>query len=567
MSVREWCLLAVLLVAAPLIYLPVLTHNLPVAANTDERGALEVLQRFHQGSLNPDFFQYPTLYFYLVYALVLPFQYSSVNVMLAGRLLDFELMAVIAFIAYAFCRDYFETRSGGLIAAGCVLGSAALSEVAGYLHPDILMTVFGMVALYYLVEYFEHRTQRSWMVGLCFVGLSTGCKYTAFLLYAAYAATEMLESVRERRAESLRGSGERLSRGLCCLTLLLVGVVLLLSAVFFPERRLLDLIAHTRSNFEVRSANYYSEFFSHLRHSLRLAGFAAFAVAAACRISRYVYGAISIKRLYYGLGIVLLVSMMCSPFGIVHPEKFLFELGALARSNIVVLDGHAQWRDYVWLSMHLEGSVAVLLGVVGLVSCLREKKNRRLSVVAIYLALYLYVIGSSQRGFFRYLAPVVPLVYCGTGAAIVWLWKYSREAGPAKDGQWPHRVLAASLVAAMAMQMGLSIARSRREARGNNSYLTSFEVAKNATRGTAYYAGYAPSVELQEAGIRTRQLAWPAIDKGPLAQSIACGDVLILNTTQAATYGIDALHDASVDILFDDPIEGRQQVVRKSGCP
>ena len=65
----RWVLLLVLMLAAMIIYYPRASHNLPVATNVDDRTSLAVLLRFHQGSANPKFFMYPTLYYYLTYAL------------------------------------------------------------------------------------------------------------------------------------------------------------------------------------------------------------------------------------------------------------------------------------------------------------------------------------------------------------------------------------------------------------------------------------------------------------------------------------------------------------------
>jgi hypothetical protein len=62
-ALRDWCLALALIVVVPAIYLPYAFHNLPVAAHVDEQTSLLVLKHFHDGSLNPQFFMYPTLYY------------------------------------------------------------------------------------------------------------------------------------------------------------------------------------------------------------------------------------------------------------------------------------------------------------------------------------------------------------------------------------------------------------------------------------------------------------------------------------------------------------------------
>src|ERR1700744_6635978 len=69
----DWCFVLPLLVLVPILYFPFATHNLPVVSHVDERTSLEVLGRFHDGSLDPKFFMYPTLYYYVTYFLTIPF--------------------------------------------------------------------------------------------------------------------------------------------------------------------------------------------------------------------------------------------------------------------------------------------------------------------------------------------------------------------------------------------------------------------------------------------------------------------------------------------------------------
>ena len=566
-SLLEWCLLVVLMVAAPLLYLPIVMHNLPVAAGIDERNALEVIRRFHQGSLNPQFFQYPTIYFYLVYLLALPLHYNNVNVMMVGRLFDLLLIGVIAYLVFMFCRDRLHSRIAGLIAATFVLGSTVLSGTT-YLHPDLLMTVAGTASLYYLVDYFETRSQRAWLLGLVFMGLSIGCKYTAFILFLGYAATEVLESLRTRgRDTGRRGDVKRFSRTFCISFLAIAGMVLMLSSWLLPLQSILSALLRVRALYQAGPGSYYVEVFGRLRRTLAELGLLSFAIALLCRFSRNVYESISIKRLYLGLGIILAISVLCTPYSVLHPAQFIFDLGSLTRSNIVIAGGHLQWVSYAeW--MVAEGALPVLVGFAG-VALFIKGRGRHFYVVAVYLAMYLYVLGSAHRGYIRYLAPVVPLLYCGAGIVIVHLWSSSGRTGTGAQSWGKGRLAAVLIIAASPIQMIFNIVHNRQLARTNNSFYASYVAAKNATTGTAYYVGWAPSIELEEAGIKTKELIWTRTPSGPLGDTLACGDTLTLNTPHSAKYDIDAPHDSSVVVMIDAPGDGleEQEVLRRSACP
>jgi hypothetical protein len=570
----DLALLAVLLWLPPLIYLPYLKHNLPVASHWDERGALEVLLRFHQGSLNPHFFMYPTLYFYCVDLLLQPFSYSNAKAMVVGRTFNLMLIGLTAFIAFAFSRDHLRSRAAGAVAAAFVLGSTVLSGVASYIHPDMLMTAAGTGALYYLVRYFDDGSNRAWQLGMTLIGLSVGCKYTAFVLYLAYFFTEMALSNRNEpslTADSKINLEGRFSQTACIAAFASLGLLLVLLAMLFPVSRMLDFVAAMRSNLEFKPASYYLDFFRHLRAGLLKIGTLLVGAALLSRVSRRFYGAISLQRLYYGLGIVLLSSALSTPFGLLHPRALLFDLGALARSNLVVSGGHAQWTNYATWLVQREGAFSILLSLLGL-AAIAAKMPRRFIIVAVYLALYLLILGSSQLGFVRYLAPILPFFYVGSGVAVVQLWTGSSWTGspsnPPHSGAFSwKRTMAVVLLSAACIQTGLHIAESRRQGHQTNAFFASYWVARNATTGTAFYAGYAPAIELSEAGVKTTQLTWPSLIGSPMGGRLACGDVLILDKSRAFQYHLYPLHDDSVTMLFDAPDQPDQLVLQRSHCP
>jgi hypothetical protein len=560
--------LAALLLAAPLLYAPLLWHNLPVALGIDERNALDVLLRFHHGTLNPGFFQYPTLSFYLVYLLVLPLHYSNTNVLLAGRLLNIELIGVIGFVVYAFCRDRLHSRIAGAIAAVLVLGS---TEMAGIVpvHPDLLMVAAGTASLYFLVDYFETRSRRAWAWGLTLMGVSIGCKYTAFILFVAYAATEILASLRQRRTSAdQRVAIARFSRRTCVTALLALGGALLLAAWLVPVQPLLAALLRARAVYQPGPGNFYKQAFDHLRRTLAEFGLFSLGLALLCRYVRDVYESIAIKRLYYGLGVILLVAVACTPYLLIRPAQVVFDVGSLTRGNIVVLGGHAQWAAYAAWLLRDEGAAALALGTAGLV-LFATRANRRFHMLLIFVALHLYVLGRSKIGYPRYLLPVVALLAVGAGWASVRLWELPAGRSRSQLVGYLRRGVVVLLVGGALVQMVDKVAAIRQWARTTDSFFASYTAVKRATTGTAFYALYAPAVELEEAGVRTRELSWESISAGPLGQHLACGDTLTLSSSLAQKNHVEVRRDASVDLLLDAPGPGleAQLVLRKHGCP
>src|ERR1700728_2354293 len=183
-AILDWGLLPVLMTVTPLIYLFRTRYNLPLAANVDERISLGILLGFRHGSLNPHFFLYPTLYYYVAYLFLILFPTSQFLVW--GRILNLGFVGLTAFIAYSFARLHFFSRAAGVISAAFIIVSPIIVNSGSYIGPDALLAAATLATLLFLKEYFEKRTAHSWIVAMFMLGLAVGSKYTAFLLFVAY---------------------------------------------------------------------------------------------------------------------------------------------------------------------------------------------------------------------------------------------------------------------------------------------------------------------------------------------------------------------------------------------
>ncbi len=398
-------------------------HNLPVTANVDDRTSLAVLRRFAEGSANPKFFMYPTLYYYLTYVVTAPFGF--VKMLFAGRLLNLGFVGATGFLAYWFCLDIFRSRTAGLVAAFSIIFSPMLIASGAYLCTDILLSALTLLAIHLLIRYFDSGSSRDWLLAMLAVGGAIATKYTAAIIFIAYVITEISASYSRSRRNDRSGLNRdhNFSLRATSVFLVLVAVLCALSASLFPVQTILHFVAAHRTNVEARSAHEYVLFLTHLRRALIEVAVAALLLLFAARRSTAVYQSISNRRLYYGLLVILGVSLCGTPFSVIDPGKFVYDIGALFKSNVVTEGDHQQWANYAQWLFASENTLLVSLGVLGLVLVAYRFRSRFL-VAFVYLTLYLLTICTSHLGTPRYLDPVLPLLYCGTGLAIVEVWKW-----------------------------------------------------------------------------------------------------------------------------------------------
>ena len=274
--------------------------------------------------------------------------------------------------------------------------------------------------------------------------------------------------------------------------------------------------------------------------------------------------------------------VITTPYSLLDPGKFIYDIGALLRANVVVAGAHQQWGNYAYWLFEDENKIAVILGILGLGLMFIRAPWRSLSA-SLYLGLYLLTICSSHLGTPRYLTPVLPLLYCGTGLMMGELWKgLPRLAAiPRRFGWW--RIVTVLLGVLMLGQMIWTTQQDDRAAAQHDAFYASYakvlqvehqyELQQNSGTAaggndpaTVLYAGYAPSVELGLAGVRTQAVSWPGIAGGHLGDRLPCSDLLIVNMKQAAANHIYPQDDASVDLLLKDPEGAGQIVLRRRGC-
>ena len=566
---ESFWILAGLLFISVCAYLPLAHHNLPVTTNPDDRTALGVLLRFTHGSANPRFFMYPSLYFYFTYLLTAGFGVS--HLLLSGHVLNLCLLGVTAWLGYVFCQRHFYSRGAGLLAACCIVLSPTLLASAAYLDTDILLAGLTLLSLDRLLTYCASGSFKDWLFAILAIAFTFATKYTAAILLITYCVVELvrvspLGNLQRNQKVPGREKAEHFSKRTMSLLCLSVSVVCLLGAIFFPVARVLRFVATHRTNLDARTQATYLDFL----HHLRLLGFKAAAASAlllaAILVFRPLFEALSYKRLYWAGLLVLSVFVLTTPYSLLDPGKFAYDIGALLHSNVVVAGTHQQWASYARWLLFDENPAAIAVGLVGL-GLLISRAPRRFLALAVYVILYATVVCTSHLGVQRYLTPLIPVIYCGTGLLLIEIWK---RLALQHSLAWRGALCLAGL--ALLVQMVVTVRRPVRLSAEHDVQYASYQRIvglhqSSTSTGTVYYAGYVPSVELELQGIATQPVAWTKLSTLPIESLLSCSDLLLVSNREAALNHIKPEQDQTGVLLMEDTRGIGQTLLKRRGCP
>jgi hypothetical protein len=557
----------VLVAVAPLLYYKLSLVNLPVVTHDDERYHLTALLRLHTGTFNPAFFAYPSLYYYLTHMLI--FWCRPDQILQFGRLVNLGFLGLVAFLTYLFCVQLLRSRTAGWLAAGMVICSPIVVKIGWVLRPDILFTCAVLAATICLSRYSVAPTRHNWFWAVFAVGLALGSKYTGLSIFYAYVALEMFDGLGSIPKE------DRVQQRTITFLVAASGLTLIAFSYKFPLRWCLDFIQKYRLNPNVKTLDDYLAFFQRVRALLCKLGLALCAGALVIGVARRAYQMVSPRRIYCGLGLILLISVACTPFCLITPAKFLYDLGALSRSIFFAQRDHPGWGNYIpnakpqyfdtyfrW-AVSSESWMVLLLGTAGIsVACWREWRTHRAALLCV--VCYVTSIGLGHLGFIRYLAPALPFLFSYCAWSVVQLWK----AGQTR--RWL-RIVCVVVAGFAVVQIG-SHWKSVMEPKGfPNTMWNSYQVCARLRPARVYYAGYAPWQELAISGLTVQELAWASLGSGRLDAQLTCDDVLILDLDQAAQHSVSSRGDRSVEVLLDSPMLTSdsyepQQVLRKANC-
>ena len=517
--------LAAVLVAGFLIRAPLIDYNLPVAAHVDERNSVDLLLHLKRESLDPGFFNYPTLYFYLTWLVVRPLE-SVEEILRAGRALNLVLACGAGLAAYGLGALALRSRWTGVGAAALTVFSPILVNSASYIITDVLFAALVTAGLAAMGCFFARGGYRAWVVGIACFGLATATKYNAAVAVAAYLLAEFLcppvavdASAPSRWRAWLEG---RWRRGTLTVLALGAGALALATGLFFPESYLLGLVESGQGlNSSVDSSDL--RFLEGMRRKAWVAGVAATLFGGLCLLRPRLERRLSLRRPFAGGALAVAVFLACSPFVALSFRQFLFDFGYELKMNAAGVE--AYWARYPRWFAALESPVVAVLAAVGAATCWRTR--RRETVVALlYLGLFYVLIGSATRGFQRYLTPMLPVLFVFSAHGLVAGTRQLRRVG----GGGVAAMFACGAVVVVALGQHPRVAEVTARAGTRDEMFGSYRATLAALGdGTVYYAGHVPYLELRERGVRVHELPYARLSEGGLEELLGTGDLLLVD--------------------------------------
>lgn len=488
-------LLVAALVAGSWMRAPFLSRNLPLCVHTDERLNRVVLDRLeNSGSLNPHFFNYPTLYFYATH-----FFHKLTGgdeVLFSGRLLNLLMSCALAFAVLLLARQVGVSPWGGYAAAAFTFFSPVMMESGEYITTDIMLPLVAIPSLAFLLAYFRDGRLRDWVIAIVLLGLAVSTKYTALLMGIAYV---LYEIILPRRAEAEGPTGRKLAAWLNADNPRLIAAAAFAAAAalfalwaFFPFGFLNSVINSTKG---VNSALDPSDllFLEGIRRKVLLLAIAAAAAAGVVLKFKGLAARLSQRRIYAAGALAFLVFLLGTPFMLVSFKNFLYDFGYELKANAMFSDEH-YWTHYIYWAFSYHGFAWFLPAALGFVAYL--KRSREAWYLAIYLALFYVVTGSATRGYPRYLTAMMPIAFvlAAYGVETAWRWVGKRN----RPAAWA--LVALVLVAGVAEaapRVKYYLARAKQPGEFSSSYAAVLAAKPDTLR----YAGFAPHFEIMKAGI------------------------------------------------------------------
>jgi len=210
--------LLVILIVGALIRVWGINFGLPCTeCRPDETTIIQIVLGFFTGDLNPHFFNYPTLYMYIIFVFYIIYylaglligQFASISYFFAtysvspsifyliSRCLTAFLGTATIFITYSVSRHLFNKRTA-------LIASLFLSLT--YLHvrdshfgvTDVPTAFFLMCAMLFIIKSYETKDLKNYVLAGIFTGLAVSTKYTAILLVLPMFLVHLLNVLEEK---------------------------------------------------------------------------------------------------------------------------------------------------------------------------------------------------------------------------------------------------------------------------------------------------------------------------------------------------------------------------------
>jgi len=535
-----WVASALLLIlAAGLVVRWSMVHyNLPVAANVDERRGLQVLYLFETKSLNPEFFNYPSLYYYLTYFLIRPIA-GMEEFLVYGRVVNLLFACGLGTATFLLSRRIFQSNGAGLLAAGFTVFSPIILYNGSYIITDILATTLSLMGIIFFTRFFQEGTSKHWVLGVVTTGLAVSTKYTAGILVAAYLIMEFLHPGQPIPAPAQTDRlghflNRRFATSLPPTLLFLSGIVLIGFFLFFPAASLISLIkgqSHLNTTLTTRELTFLDS----LPQKSFILGILVLSLAGVLYGFQTFSGRFCRYRPYLAVLVIGLVFLAGSPYVAISWKSFLYGFGTELKNNMASSNSR-HWLTYPCVYVSWESITALVFFPIGLISALRQKRS--VGLAGLYLLLCFVSIGSATRWYERYLTPLLPVVFIfsawGIWSVLEWIKRHRPAAGHA---------FMVILILIAGWELNPKISRIIQWTHRPDPVNQAYHVVTQYPPRKVLYLGWTPYAELAIKGYKTTEVprSWLKDPKGKIASELQTGDFLILDRENEKNAYKDAL--------------------------
>lgn len=548
MKVRNtvpYIILLLFVLIALLIRSKLLFFNLPVCANIDERQGLRLLFHFQNDSLNPLFFRYPTLYYYLTYFFIKIFG-NILNSLFIGRLLNLFIGASTAIVIYHLSNNVFKSKQVGLLAALFTLFSPIIVGNCSYIITDPLLTLFSLLTLFYMLKFFQSNNRiRLLFLMMLFMGLAIATKYTAVLIIFVYLIMEFYKNLGPIKNTNdsiiIKIFNTKINPTIFSLFVLFFGIALLTLSIHFPENYIQLLISRGGNlNAELNQTDL--DFILSTKNKLLFLGFLSIIFSIVIFSVKKIRDRFILLRPYLAIFIILIIFLACNPYIFKSWTIFLYDFGAEMKANQFAGKG-IQFLDYIKFYIKKESILVFVFFIVGLFTAIKTKRS--ILILLLYLIIQYLIIGSATRGFPRYLTPLLPIIFSFSAYGIYSLSTYLGEK--IKFG----KLIIIPIIFFIFLENYHVVKPILNRRFHNDDMYESYQYVINRNPNIIYYSGYVPDVEFELYGLSTVQIAERDLNIKSLSEVMNFSDILIVDRARYNLLADNDLNSLFLEKSFD----------------
>jgi hypothetical protein len=517
-------ILLLAIVCALLVRSQLLYFNLPLCANVDERQGLRLLIGFEENNLNPHFFRYPALYYYITYFFVKIFS-SPENYIYWGRILNLVIGGSIALATYLLSSIIFNNKRVGLLAGLFTLSSPILVENSSYIITDPTLALFSILALYFMYKYFWiDNSPRYYILMTIFIGLGIATKYTALLLLFVYISIEIIKksSYSTKNNQSTNIINKNIKPIYFTIIINLIGITLVIIPQILPKDIFVKLLlagANINSVINIADINFIYGF---LKKIIYVGVFCIF-IGVISWFKPNIFQSLYRARIYLVILSTILIFFLLNPFVLVSIKQFIYDFGAELKANQFAGDS-MQFINYLKIYYIKESLLVSILFILGLYWSIINKKN--VLILIIYIIIFYLVIGSATRGFERYLTPILPIIFSIAAYGLYSLYRFI-----SKFTRYGFLIALLSIFLIFTDNY-LWLKPILGKIDHHDDIYDSYQFIIDNNFNKVYYSGTAPDIELELAGINTIQLAEKQINEQNISKILDNNSILLLDNSK-----------------------------------